>query len=545
MKKIYFLFLILLSTNAWALIPIEGLILGNVQDIRQFDPLEGFLTINSSSLSSEETRLKEYYGLYKEGKNLVLSCDSRGISRYENPWKRSRALSSVVSTLQYIGLNTTIKAIADYARLLNISKIEYENLSDNIVNNYCSNNLTVYSKKLIRKNLSYEYDMDKTSSHLPVLDKSLYPAPLVELSNSKETRTREFLYTLKNFQALCSWGGDTDDLRLLSPYLKNPFIFTIVMNELDRKRIRYNETVGAVVLEEKQDTIQVVCEDLICRNVDRPRFERNFPHMVGATNLRVELQTMYCNDFRFSNYKEQEDAVLSKWIKDKSLEEPFFEASQFISLMTQKSDLIFSAPNFSDLKKLMAKNIQEKGNKWAKERAEELFLDITYEEPMRARLVPLRTTLASSGEFSLNFDYTLGEFDQNLMSEDSLSMTVELDVSQNYIRWLRDEWIRANNKSQYKKQDEIIEKVAEFINHQLKKKEKMFLLSLWNEEMGKIMAKEFTRQLETYREKKLLQIDNKMLKLPIRFRFGLFALQYQYNKFQAEFRSKALTFNQK
>src|SRR5690606_36855556 len=182
MKKIYFLFLILLSTNAWALIPIEGLILGNVQDIRQFDPLEGFLTIHSSSLSSEETRLKEYYGLYKEGKNLVLSCDSRGISRYENPWKRTRALSSVVSTLQYIGLNTTIKAIADYARLLNISKIEYENLSDNIVNNYCSNNLTVYSKKLIRKNLSYEYDMDKTSSHLPVLDTSLYPAPLVELS---------------------------------------------------------------------------------------------------------------------------------------------------------------------------------------------------------------------------------------------------------------------------------------------------------------------------------------------------------------------------
>src|SRR5690606_23161942 len=134
-------------------------------------------------------------------------------------------------------------------------------------------------------------------------------------------------------------------------------------------------------------------------------------HMVGATDLRVELQTLYCNDFRFSSYKDQEDPVLSKWIKEKSLEEPFFEASQFIALMTKKSDLLFSAPSFFDLKKLMAKNIQEKGNKWAKNRTEELFLDITYEEPMRARLIPLRVEKASVGEFSLNFDYTLGEFD--------------------------------------------------------------------------------------------------------------------------------------
>src|SRR5690606_16483921 len=185
MKKIYCLFLILVSTNALALIPIEGLILGNVKDIRQFDPLEGFLTLNPLSFSSEETRLKEYYGLYKEGKNLTLSCDSRGISRYESPWKRARALSSVASTLQYIGLNTTIKAIADYAKLLNISKVEYENLSENIVNNYCSNNLTVYSKKLIRKNLSYEFDNTPKSSSLPYLEKDLYPRPLVELSNSK------------------------------------------------------------------------------------------------------------------------------------------------------------------------------------------------------------------------------------------------------------------------------------------------------------------------------------------------------------------------
>lgn len=544
MKKIYWFLSLFISLNAWALIPIEGLILGDVKDIRQFDPLEGLLTIMPVSLSSEESRLKEYYGLYREGKNLTLSCDSRGISRYQSSSQKEQALSSVASTLQYVGLDVTVKAIADYAKLLNVSKTDYEILSDNLVNNYCSENLTVYSKKLLRKNLSYEFDKD-SDLNLPSLEKGLYSQAQIELSESKETRTREFLYTIKNFKSLCSWGGDIDDFRMMTPYLSNPFIFTMMMNELDQKKIRYNTTLGAVVLEENPESIQVTCENLICRRVSRERFERTFSHMVGATNFRIELQTMYCNDFRFLSYKTQEDEVLKKWMKEKTLEDPILETAQFISLMTHKSDLLFSAPSFSGIKKLMAKNIQDKGNIWAKNRTNELFLDITYEEPMRVKLIPHKIEKTVEGDFSLNFDYTLGEFDQNLMSEDSLSMTVDLDISQNYIRWLREEWLRANNKSMYQRQDDLIQIVAEFINHQLKKKEDLFLTSLWTDQMGVIMAKEFTRQLETYQSKKLLQIDNKMLKLPIRFRFGLFALQYQYNKFQTEFRSKSLTFSQK
>ena len=168
MKRIFYYYIffsltLACSFKAIALVPLQGLIYGDVRDTKQYDPLSGVFSQDAISNpdqvnSVEETKFQEYIGLYKDGANLKNSCEQGSIFQYDSPWKEATAKRSIVSTLQYIGLDISLKAIVEYAKLLELPKENFDNIVENLITNTCSKNLSVYSIKLLRNNFKHYYE---------------------------------------------------------------------------------------------------------------------------------------------------------------------------------------------------------------------------------------------------------------------------------------------------------------------------------------------------------------------------------------------------
>jgi hypothetical protein len=156
--KYVWLLAILMTSSLWALVPVEGIILGDAKNELQQDPLNFiFSDIYDRSSKGEVGKVKLYHAFYQDGQRLQESCSYLGPSTYATPWLEKQAQRSVVSTLQYIGLDQSIKAIGAYSKKLEVSEEDYQKLKANLVKNYCSKNVTVYSLRNIEKALDHYY----------------------------------------------------------------------------------------------------------------------------------------------------------------------------------------------------------------------------------------------------------------------------------------------------------------------------------------------------------------------------------------------------
>jgi hypothetical protein len=149
----------------------------------------------------------------------------------------------------------------------------------------------------------------------------------------------------------------------------------------------------------------------------------------------------------------------------------------------------------------------------------------------------------TKGNFQLIFDFTLGELDRVISTRDKISSKFNLDFPKSYLRWMRDDYIKRNNKSDYKGLQLIEDRLTTYINIQLSAKSKLFLVPLWNDQMGRIIAQELIEQLINYRGTYFVDFSHTKIQIPVKFRYGLFALKYINDRFKSSFRTQALTFN--
>ena len=136
------------SIPTWSLVPLEGIIFGDVRNFEQYDPFVGMLSYNYSVSKNNENdveKMKFYQALYKQGYELESSCRNTERLRYSNSWYKFVAAKSVAATLQYIGIDITVRAIAAYAKKLELNEEQYSNLVHNLTTNSCSQNISVYS----------------------------------------------------------------------------------------------------------------------------------------------------------------------------------------------------------------------------------------------------------------------------------------------------------------------------------------------------------------------------------------------------------------
>jgi hypothetical protein len=528
--------------SAWALSPIDGVILGEVKDLKQYDPLGQIYTIPKNIVDQENYRLKIYHSFLLNGQNLSNKCESIPEFRYNSSWNEAQAKRAVASTLQYIGLDLTVKAIAEYSKILELTEDQYDLLVDNLVNKYCSKNLTVYSLKLIKNNLIDSF-YEKNSFKLPSVANSPYfSEKFKEVTESKLAKKREFDLTLKNFVAFCSYGGDSDDFRLLSSYLNNSIIMSYIHHHLNNKKLSYVEGQSELIIEEDLNSVQVVCEDLICRKSPSTIFQKKFPRIIGSDSIANDLELLYCKYFKNTNINSKSlPTTLKKINNDLSLEQPIIEIQNFLSLLTTIPEPLSGVSDFSEFLSVIESTVFDTYDTWAKNQNKSFIIDYLYEESLQLTLVPQKDIIKiSQKEFEINFNLTLGELDNALSDVDKLTMQFNLKIPKGMLRYFRNTWINYNNSEDSRMQDQFIKEMASYIAPQILMKENRLLVNIWNPQINEIIAYELLQQLEQYQGSYFNDLRHENVSIPIKFRYGLFALQYIRSKFKSNYKIEGL-----
>ncbi len=538
-------FFVLLTLPAWALVPVEGLLLGEANQDYQNDPLEHiFSDINTTkNISvSDIYRVKYYQHTFQAGLQLAQSCTYLTPTKYGEKWKEVQAKRALVSGLQYIGLDATIKSLGAYANQLNITEDGFKRLTKNLVNNYCSKNLTVYSLKTLEASLLNSFK-NPQGSEIPSLLSPFVSSKVSDLPNMPETKKKEFDYLIKNFRSFCSWGGSADDYRLLIPYMRNPFIMAYVIDHMSGLKAHWKEGAAAFTLGEDPNTVQVACKELVCRRMDRQEFARNYPLSVGSTGVHTDLKKIYCHDFHIQEFRSvNANPVIKEWVKAQDLEETILETNYFISLMTKISDPLFGVDKYSELLKLARSNIDDRWTKWSENVLAVFSKDLLYEESLKIRTKPRRDhmDLASRG-FGVDLSVTLGEMDRLLEDHDKLKLQFNLTLSKNYLRLMRTKSDELAKNISLEEIPVLEKEIAAYLDIQLKKKESLFTQPMWNKEFSRLIAHELMEQILIYRGPMFDNYKEEMLNVPVKFSYGVFALGYL--RYRADIKSGRLKLN--
>lgn len=539
------LFIALISQSSWALVPIEGLLKGEVDADIQFDPLSSVFQSNPESTEGSRQLHKTYIIHSLDSLSLKQSCDYIGKASYATFSDEVRAQRSVAATLQYLGLDASVKSIGHLARQTQMERESYIKLVDSLVAGTCSPNLSVYGPKLLKSNLIKYFDTFSDQTILPTFPTgTMASSYLVEKSQTLEVRERELNHSLELFRSLCSWGGDTDNYRLLPPLLKNPLVMSWVFRHLEGKAISWEKmTNQASIIENEKNSIQILCPDMICRRVERAEFNRSFPKIVGSSGIGLDLKRMWCQHFRDQNINisESQHQKIREWAKKMDPEQENLMSSQLISLFTGLSDMTVMANNFSELSTDLRSTVDERWNKWASGNLKNFSRDSLYEEPMEIKVKPHRDVLELNKKlFKVDFNVTMGELDKVFKNSDKVSQTIQLKLSQNWLRWLRRKWFEVGSKASPELRDEFISEIAELIKIQIDQKKKYFPTPLFGEGLEELIALELISQVERYEGSFFKGLDEKMLTVPVRFHYGLFALSYMRYKAQIKARSQTL-----
>lgn len=503
--------------------------MGEAQPEIQTDPLQTvFSDIYDRSQFGENKKIKLYQSTYQSGINLVESCGYLEAPKYATSWQEKQAKRSMAATLQYIGLDTAIKGIGAYAHKLDITPEAFERLSNNLVNNYCSKNITIFSIRNVRESLNFYYK-NPVMDIIPTIATSPFATEIIKnKTETHEARSREFDHVVKSFRAFCSWGGDDNDYRMLTSYLNNRFIMSFVIKNMTGVQDQIHPKTQKVVTAPSKSTVQVTCTDLICRKEDAVSFKTKFPLSVGSTGLDTDLAKLYCHHFRFQDPPTRKtNPLVQTWLKEMELEDPILETSQFISLMTGVPDFFNGIETYNEIPLMVRSSIDERWSKWSRDVLKLFSKDLLFEESFKVKVEPRRDRLALQTEgFKIDFTVTLGEMDRLMQDNDKLGLSFDLKISKNYLRSLRTKWGVLEKEVDTEGQKHLKEDIARYLNIQLKEKEKLFKQKMWNEDFSRLVAQELLEQALHYRGSLFNSYQDQILKVPVKFSYGLFALGY-------------------
>lgn len=534
-RFIYFILLsFLFNSSVHALVQVDGVLYGDVSGLSQNDPLYGILNTEYTYENPSDLQRRRFVyqrGLYQQGLDLKDKCEKEHTVNYSRFWMEGSAKRAVAATLQYLALDMSVKAIVEYAKKLEFSDDKFSNLSYNLVQNTCNQNISVFGLKLLRDSFA-KYWKSGSGFSLPTIAGSPYYSSWIKKElNTRKVLERQFNYTLRNFRSFCSWNGDSDDYSMLVPYLNNPFIMSFVFNNLLQRKIDYDLKLAQLHYSKNTNSVQVACEDLICRKRSPRKFKNLFPRMNGSTSYMFDYESLYCDYFSKVQYKKQADPIIKKWINGQTLEESKLEASNLIALITGVPDFTLSADKFQDILALLKSNIRDRWNQWADNKSEKLELDLLYEESLKISLdSKVFNSNVQQGDFSVYFTVSLGEIDTTLNEIDKIKSSFELIFPKKYIGYLRKRSIFLSNKGKHKELAMLKSKFVERIGHQVRSKVKKLKITVWNEDLYGIIANELLAQIHFYRGGKYKTITNDFVKIPVNFRYGIFALQYMFKK---------------
>ena len=538
--KLYFLkylsaiyFLALSISKSYALAPIESLALGNFYENYSenlTDPLNYIFnrenSVNGKHLE-DKRELALYRGFYEEGKNIFNYCKDNRAIHYATEWQKLQVKRSLFSEIQYIGLDVTSRALPQYAKALEFTKEEYTNLVNGLVGNYCTANLSVIGLKELKNNMMVKFEKENNFRLPTVSGNSYFPDNIESYYPQRSALENEFKFTIKIFQSICSWNGNPSNPGLMVPILKNPALMAFFFRQMDNQVIDWKELNNGLFIKEDQKTIQVWCENLICRKTNRENFYDKVYYSVGGTNLSEDLKRLYCQEFETLDYLPSEsDAKLARIMNTITFDEENFINAQFIALLTGVPDFLLGANKFSNGEDILRSSIDSRWNKWAKSQSEKLSNELYFEEPLTLELVnrdqyfnPLKPM------YKVSFDVNLGEFDRVNQRNGKVHVDFNLHIQNSFLHYIREALknLNFNNKSE---KELILKRFKLQISKDLNDAREKFIIPPWKGDLESLIANELAEELIQVPDK-YFTLDKKGVALVnVEVNYGLFALKY-------------------
>lgn len=537
-----------LSTSSKALVPMESLVLGDLSEYysqEKQDPLDSvFQTLEQrrddlkgKSLEMAQEKLAYYRGFAQEGHNLKNFCsrDDFVPSVYATTYDKDQAIRSVISNLQFLGLDYTVRALAQYAKHFNFSTDQYQNLVDNMIGNYCSENISVISLAQLKKNMMARFSGDN-SFILPTLEGNpLFTSKLESAVPIDDAREREMEQTLRLFKSFCSWGGLTDNLRLLPPLLKHPVVMSILIKEMSGMEIKWDRVSNTLRKEVQPDAMGVACQNLICRRVKRTEFNERMPRIVGSVSLEDDLRRLYCTEFQTANFKtEFQEPKIKEIMEGMEEQDGALLSSQLIALVTTVPDFMVRSEKFDEALAFTRFSIDQTWDKWASSEATNFSRDLYYEESLSLELVKRDLYFKKNDKkIRVLFDVNLGEFDRVNQMIGKVSTTFHLKVSKSFLRWAREQWF-INTKERPEVQNEIQVRLAKMIADDIAAAREKYMTPPWSGKLEDLVAFEILEQLSLFPDNHFASTDKGFMEIPIQLNFGPFALRHMRYRHQIE-----------
>lgn len=523
------LFLLLSLRLSFALIPLESLILGDLSDqyLQNEHPIKKIFSTKKDYENNYTNFINLYRGFLSEGKNLDNFCKIKPTASFSTKINRDQAVRSILSTIQYIGLDITSKVIPVYARKLDFSNSEWDNLEDRLINNYCSQNLTVISLKQLKKNLSYRFKNDIEASLPDIKNNTYFPQKINYINNDNKMIEQEFIQTVKLFRSFCSWNGNINDAKLLTPFINNPLVMAYILRKLSGNKISYDYKNDQFFFRSDPKSVHVACNNIICRKYNLVEFQKYYPRTIGSTNLHDDVKRVYCKHMRNYDFvTKNKSSIVYKWQIEQSFDDYNLQLAQFIALITKVPDFIVRSNRYSDAKKYFIFSSDRYWNSWATNQNILLNQNIYYEEPLSLEKVSRSIYFNKYiPEFKVMLDINMGEFDRSLHNVGKVKVSVNLNISKKYLKWIRKEW-SAVNKSDNKKYEHLIMTFRNYVEGPIEKFKSKFTFSPWKGDLSRIIVLELLEQISLYKGKFFSEDLRKNVTIPIILGYGPFALKY-------------------
>ena len=508
--------------------------------IAVFGAFSGPAWPSSASLQQgvEGEILMESLTYWQEGEKLKNRCQSH---ESQEKWPShsilgNRLLRILMNAYQFIGIDLTTRAMGGYAKALDWPREQFLNFSKNIVGEYCSPNISLFSRRELLRRLRASY-REETFLLPSVVGHRSFPRsfPSGEFGNPRKGLQREFQRTTELFRSFCSWGGSIKRPRLLSFMFRDLSFSAFVMGKLATSEIPD----GAIptpsrLVSSSKEGVPISCRHSICRRTSREDFWKQFPTVWRGKDLLRELEKAYCQRVRWlPPHIHPKNSILQNWAQQTSREDRYLMHGQLRALITGIPEFLLRVDQYPDLVELLQFPYRKSWGHWVEKALGALSEEgPSYEESLFfAKINSQFYFHKSKGDFKIKFLVGSGEFDRVLMGHQGTGLEVfyPLHISKHVLRWVRDQ-LRALDSPTEKEIRPVLEVLKRHLVDQLKNLEKKFIIRPWRGDLSVLIAWELMAQLIEYEGDFFYGENKPQVTIPIELIYGPFALRYIYDK---------------
>lgn len=528
--KVVYLFALLIVNSSWALKPIDGIIMGKTSDTEQIDPLANYFSQNEN-IKDEENSLKLAFEVF-EGRMLERTCSSKNKLKFSTVAKEQAAMRAVVATSQYIVLDRVIKNIARLGKTLAFSDEAYKTMAQNLVGNYCSQNITVYGHRLMKNNLLSEFQNAKAFDYYEKI-----PSGLKNGINKEEFYQKSLASNIYLFRSFCSWGGDVSKLGMLNNYLADPIFMNALFRIMRGVKVSWNIDKQKYIKEQTQG-VGVLCDSLVCRHTPFDVFKTNLPYALGALDLKSNLDNLFCHYLKYAP-----DGVASlkgnmkKWHKDEEIFSDVIQKAELVALITGTPNYLNLLNKNNSFNDMMTSKYRGALIDWSQKRLHKLSRELFFEESLevssKTDFIP---ELAAKKKLNIDLVLGLGEIDQHVKSLDKLNAYFEVEFTESFFAWIKMKLEKIDPDQVSYDQERFLHQLETKLKVYIDKHDKTFIISPFAKNLEKVMARDLINWTRKMPKEKLDRTSQNKIKVKVNMRYGLFALKYFYDRFQIQYR---------